>query len=254
MFSGILSVVCVFLFFSFMNNNGWIKLHRKIKDNPFYSNPNALALLIECLLRARHDDKEFYWKREKIQLKAGQFMFGDKELGKTFKIGKTTTRYWLEQFIVDGIVDIKRTTKGSIITILKWKEYQVVDSPVDNKRETKGKRKDTNKNNKNDNNDKKNIIYATFKKLINPNSKLTDKARQKIKARLKTFSEHEILKAMENFSKDSWWMEHNANRGVAWFFHTDERIDQLINLKPKQIKSEDDVVIPSYARKYQKND
>ena len=80
----------------------------------------------------------------------------------------------------------------------------------------------------------KDSIYISFKKLINPNSKLTDKAKIKIKARLKTYSEQELVKAMENFSKDSWWMEHNSNRGVAWFLHTDERIDGLINLKPKE--------------------
>lgn len=95
-------VVCSFVFIIRMTN-GWIKLHRKINENPFYSNPNALALLIECLLRARHDDKEICWKRERINLKGGQFLAGEEELGKTFNISRTTTRYWLEQFSIDNI-------------------------------------------------------------------------------------------------------------------------------------------------------
>ena len=82
--------------------------------------------------------------------------------------------------------------------------------------------------------DKITLIYKSYKKLINKKSRLMDKAKLKIKTRLRTFSEHELVKAMENFSRDSWWMENNANRGVAWFFHTDERIDQLINLKPRE--------------------
>ena len=80
--------------------------------------------------------------------------------------------------------------------------------------------------------DKINNIYKTFKEKINNGNRLTIKAKLKLKTRLKTFTEQDLLKAIDNFSKDSWWMEHNSNRGVAWFFHSDERIDGLINLKP----------------------
>ena len=82
--------------------------------------------------------------------------------------------------------------------------------------------------------DKITLIYASYKSKINKGSLLTGKAKEKIKVRLKTFQVDELLKAIDNFSKDSWWMEHNASRGVAWFFHTDERIDGLINLKPRE--------------------
>ena len=34
-----------------------------------------------------------------------------------------------------------------------------------------------------------------------------------------------------NFSQEDWWMENNSHRGLAWFFHSDDRIDQFINLK-----------------------
>ncbi len=81
---------------------------------------------------------------------------------------------------------------------------------------------------------KLNEVYDAYKEKINSKSLLTDKAKEKIKIRLKVFSTQQLLKAIDNFSKDSWWMEHNSSRGVAWFFHTDERIDQLINLEPKK--------------------
>ena len=80
-------------------------------------------------------------------------------------------------------------------------------------------------------------IYSSYKSLINPNSRLTPASREKIRVRLKTYSVDELIKAMTNFSQDDWWMEHNASRGVAWFFHNDERIDQLLNLKPKRSTS-----------------
>ena len=34
------------------------------------------------------------------------------------------------------------------------------------------------------------------------------------------------------FSKNSWWMKHNANRGLVWFFNTEDKIDQFLNLPP----------------------
>ena len=92
----------------------------------------------------------------------------------------------------------------------------------------------SNSNSNSNTNPNINKVYETFKKKINKGSQLTSKAKEKIKIRLKVFSVEELLQAIENFSKDSWWMEHNSNRGVAWFFHTDERIDQLINLKPRE--------------------
>lgn len=80
-------------------------------------------------------------------------------------------------------------------------------------------------------------IRYMYKQKINENSLLTETAKKKIKTRLKTFTEDDLIKAINQFSKDSWWMSHNAGRGIAWFFHTDDRIDQFINLKPRKTAS-----------------
>lgn len=59
----------------------------------------------------------------------------------------------------------------------------------------------------------------------------TDKALKKIFARLKTFTPAELSRAIKNFSNDKWWMEHNSHRGIAWFFNSDDRVEQFLNLK-----------------------
>lgn len=79
-----------------------------------------------------------------------------------------------------------------------------------------------------------NKIYAFYKVKINKKSRLIKKAEQKIKARLKEYKLDQLLKAIENFSKDDWWMKHNAHRGVAWFFHSEERVEQFLNLVPQK--------------------
>lgn len=82
-----------------------------------------------------------------------------------------------------------------------------------------------------------NNIYMSFKELINKESRLTDSAKTKIKLRLKSYSEEELRRAMTNFSNNQWWMEHNAGRGVAWFFHSDDRIDQFLSLNSTKVES-----------------
>lgn len=73
-------------------------------------------------------------------------------------------------------------------------------------------------------------IFEQYKKLINKRSRLITKAKQKINLRLKEFSPEELLTAIEKFSQNAWWMKHNAHRGIAWFFHSEERIEQFLNL------------------------
>lgn len=77
-------------------------------------------------------------------------------------------------------------------------------------------------------------IEYIYKQKINEGSLLTKAAKKKIRTRLKIFTENDLIKAINQFSKDSWWMSHNARRGIAWFFNSDDRIDQFMNIKPRK--------------------
>lgn len=77
-------------------------------------------------------------------------------------------------------------------------------------------------------------IKDTYSEKINQGSQLTPKAKEKIKQRLKSYKPEQLLQAITNFSKNEWWMEHNSSRGIAWFFNSDDRIDQFLNLQSKE--------------------
>lgn len=115
-------------------NNGFIFIHRKLKENPIYNNSVALHVWIECLLRAAHKDTEFYQGRIKISLKAGQFVMGRDEFGKTIGQSGSTTWYWINRFKVDNMIDISTSKKGTVVTIINWVKYQKPDSQVDRSR------------------------------------------------------------------------------------------------------------------------
>lgn len=79
-------------------------------------------------------------------------------------------------------------------------------------------------------------IYDSYSEHINEKSRLTSSAKKKIEARLKEYSPEDLKLAITNFSRSNWWMTHNAHRGVAWFFHSEDRIDQFLNLEPEDRK------------------
>jgi len=116
--------------------DGWIKLHRKIFDNPIWQNEKALKIWIWCLLKANHKQNHILFSRQQIPIKKGQFIFGRKKASQQLKIPETTIYFWINYLKVNSYIDIKSTNKYSIITILNWNEYQTIDSKVDNKRTT----------------------------------------------------------------------------------------------------------------------
>ena len=75
-------------------------------------------------------------------------------------------------------------------------------------------------------------VFGYYKERIQPQAKLCP--TDKIKARLKRFSEDELRTAIDHFAADAWWMEHNGTRGGGWFFHSDQRIEQFLLMTPRK--------------------
>lgn len=73
-------------------------------------------------------------------------------------------------------------------------------------------------------------IYSRYAEKINKSSRLTNGAKAKIRKQLESYTEEELLGAIDNFSESKWWMENTSHHGVAWFFESDERIDKFLNL------------------------
>jgi len=132
--------------------NGWVKLHRKLLENPIANKPNYGWLWITLLLLANHKENRIMWNKEIIIIKEGQLLTGRKELAKQTGIPATTIERILKTLENGHQIEQQKTSKFRIITIVNWKEYQKADSKVYNKRTTNGQQTDTNKKNKNDKN------------------------------------------------------------------------------------------------------
>ncbi|MBU5312313.1 hypothetical protein KQI38_09755 [Tissierella carlieri] len=149
--------------------SGWIKLHREIKDKAIFDNEKLLKTFIWCLLKATHTEHEQLIGRQKVPLKSGQFVTGRNKASTELNMSPSTTWEYLKILESNKSINIKSNNKFSIISIENWGLYQSEDEKTDSKPNGKSDIKstpsqqqiDTNKNDKNVKNDKKNK-YAEF--------------------------------------------------------------------------------------------
>lgn len=136
---------------------GWFKLHRKIMENPIFSDADLLRLWIFCLSKATYKYTKVMIDKQEVELYPGQFVTGrfalyaDYNLGVSprKKVKDTTLWSWLKRLETYGNIDIKTTNKYSVVTVLKWHEYQetLTTEPqqIDNKLTADCCQTDTNK-------------------------------------------------------------------------------------------------------------
>ena len=123
---------------------GWISLHRKIMDNPIYSNAHMLKLWIHCLMKATHAKRDQLVGNQMVKLEAGQFVTGRNALSEEFNkgakkdeiISARTLWRWLKNFEEWEMLSIKSGTKYSVVTVINWSEHQKTDQQLSNKRPT----------------------------------------------------------------------------------------------------------------------
>lgn len=130
-----------------MARRGYIKLHRKIRDNPIFNDPQLLRLWFICLTEAAHKEHDQIVGRQTVHLMPGEFVTGRFEIAEMYNhglrakekvTGEKTVFRWLETLERGGFLTIKKTNKFSVVSIDNWGFYQGGDFEKTNK--TSGKR------------------------------------------------------------------------------------------------------------------
>ena len=142
--------------------DGWIKLNRSIQshwmwqDEPF----DKARAFIDLILLANFEDKKTVYKGEIIVCKRGDVNLSINQLAERWKWSRHKVSDFLNLLEKDKMVEQKRTTTRTVITIVNYGVYQdsscdegqPTDNLTDNKRTSKGQLTDTTKNIKNDKN------------------------------------------------------------------------------------------------------
>ena len=185
-----------------LNAEGWIKLHRKLLDNPVtMKDTDHLAVWIYLLLNASHNEHPALFKGEKIILKPGQLITGRKSIALALHIDES-----------------------KVERILKClKSEQQIEQQVNNKRTTSEQQVNTNKNIKNDKNERKDIcqnILDLFNRIccsFGGVKNITKNRAEIISDSLKTYSLDDFKKVFEK-AEQSDFLKGNNNRNWSASF------------------------------------
>ncbi len=150
--------------------NGWVKLHRKMLDNPIImKDADHLAVWMYLLLNATHAEYPALFKGKKITLQPGQLITGRKSIASTLCVNESKVRRILDMFESDQQIDRQRSNQNTLISLRNWDKYQLFDQQIDqqmtNERPTDDQRVTTNKKNKNVKNVKNEINYSDIPEL-----------------------------------------------------------------------------------------
>ena len=126
-------------------SEGWVKLHRKILDNPVLNRSHVYSpfeAFVWLMLKANHKEGQFVTATEVIPVKRGELITSQQKLCKQFRWGSTKLRNFLKLTQKMQMLCVKTTTKTTQISICNYEAYQ--DSQNENKSIAKRQQHDSN--------------------------------------------------------------------------------------------------------------
>ena len=111
---------------------GWVKIHRKMLDNPIVCKDSEhLSIWIYLLLNATHKEIPALFKGKKIFLQPGQLITGRKLIAKKLDISESKVKRTLLELESDQQIVRERSNQNSLISIVNWIKYQANDQQND---------------------------------------------------------------------------------------------------------------------------
>lgn len=104
--------------------NGWICLHRSLLDHWVFTDAQALKAWMHLLLTANHEDKRMFFDGKLITIKRGQHLTSIRKLAESWGCTRRKADSLLNCFIEDQMVTVKRSNKGTLLTLVNYSVYQ----------------------------------------------------------------------------------------------------------------------------------
>lgn len=131
-----------------MDNKGWIKLHRKVLDNPVVCrDAEHLAVWVYLLLEATHENIDKMFAGRRTTLKPGELITGRKVISVKLNISESKVQRILKRFEIEQQIEQQTSTTSRRISIQNWSEYQEgeqqIEQQLNNNRTTSEQRLNT---------------------------------------------------------------------------------------------------------------
>jgi DNA-binding phage protein len=190
---------------------GWIKVHRKILDNPVvFKDADHFAVWMYLLLEATRKEYPVIFGGEKIMLKPGQLTKGRSQIARETGVEQSKVYRILKSLKNEQQIEQQTSNKCTLITVLNWETYQgdeqQPEQQLNNNRTTTEQQLNTKQEEKKKRIKEEKIIYAqSFEVFWEAYPRKRDKgnAYKKYNARLKSgFSEAQLLEAAEKYAEE----------------------------------------------------
>ena len=137
---------------------GWIKLHRKIRNNPFwYDKPFTKGQAwVDMLLLANYAESSFFKRGVRVDIKRGQLAYSQLALGELWGWSRKKVSCFLKMLEKEHQIVHQVSNVTTIITIVNYEQYQSKEQQTEHQKHNKGTHY---KKNKNDNNKTDQINY-----------------------------------------------------------------------------------------------
>tara|TARA_R110000824_G_scaffold401783_1_gene616197 strand:- start:22585 stop:23241 length:657 start_codon:yes stop_codon:yes gene_type:complete len=104
--------------------NGWIKIHRKLWQNPRAADPDWIAVWLYLLSHAAHKSVRVLFKGEVHELKPGQLVTGRKLIALNTGVHESKVFRVLKVLESEQQIEQRPSSTSSMITVRKWAEHQ----------------------------------------------------------------------------------------------------------------------------------
>ena len=164
---------------------GWIKLHRKIMDNPLYlSEPfTRMQAWIDLLLLANHKEGFFYVRGNKVVVGRGQVGTSSRTLASRWQWSRGKVERFLKDLENDNQIEPQKNNVITLISICNYDDYQNTEpqtEPQTSHRQTTDRpQTDRNKNDKKEKNEKNEKNYKEEDIFISDEIKIKNEAFEK---------------------------------------------------------------------------
>ena len=105
-------------------SDGWIKVHRSIRDNWVWSDAEYLRAWLDLLMMANWKDNKRLYKGVLITQKRGQVITTIRNLAERWGWSTGKVKRYLDMLETDHMLTQKRTTNGTTLTIENYAFYQ----------------------------------------------------------------------------------------------------------------------------------
>lgn len=157
---GYLTRFFLFWTFYFQVMDGWISLHRKIRDNGLYPKNREFTKFeawIDLLLIVNHTENDCLIGNEIYKCKRGQSVRSIETYQKLWNWTRQQVRSFLKLLQNNSMIELKTTTKTTILTICNYDKYQIQqptnNQQITNEQPTNNQQITINNNDNNDNNE-----------------------------------------------------------------------------------------------------